>query len=126
MMNVCLRALAVSALLLPTPAAAQSPTAEYTAHIGEQDLYSSVGVRLSQPRQVLRQDRANYHRFGLQQPGDGWDPIFHDFDARGRMEAALQRGYISPEAAQDIMRGGATVIVRVYDGGNRVEVDVLR
>ncbi|GAB5449650.1 hypothetical protein [Gymnodinialimonas sp.] len=125
MMNVRLSALALVAVLLPAPIAAQTSMVEYTAFIGEQDLYSSVGVRLTFPWQVLRQDRANYHRFGLRQPGDEWDPIFDDFEARGRMEAALQRGYISSEASDDIMRGGSTVIVRVFEGGQRVEVDVL-
>ena len=46
---------------------------EYNAYIGEEDIYNSYGERLSEPWQIIRQDRANYHRFGTSQPGDEGD-----------------------------------------------------
>ncbi|OAN79910.1 hypothetical protein A8B78_11655 [Jannaschia sp. EhC01] len=117
------------AIAIAQSAAAPAPVAEYVAFIGEADLYNSNGARLSAPWQVLRQDRANYHRFGIRQPGDEWDPLFADADDRALMETYVREGYISPRAAADIMRGGATVVVRAYAAlprGQWVEVDVYR
>lgn len=106
---------------------ADSLIGQYTAYIGRDDLYNSSGARLSEPWQVLRQDRANYHRFGVSQPGDEWDPFFADIDNRAAMERMVMNGYINPSAARNLVNGGAMVVVRIYgDGGrgNRVEVDV--
>ena len=127
-----LRLLLISALALLAPAAgaeAQTQSTQYVAFIGTEDLYNSNGARLSAPWQVIRQDRANYHRFGIRHAGDEWDPYFHDVNNRALMERMIQTGYISPLAAQDIMRGGVTVVVRVFTGfgaNDRVEVDVWR
>lgn len=110
-------------------ASSLTPVAEYVAFIGDADLYSSNGERLSAPWQVLRQDRANYHRYGIRQAGDQGDPLFDNIEDRALMEAYVRDGYISPQAAADIMRGGATVVVRAYAAlprGQWVEVDVYR
>ena len=62
--------LTVVAVGLSTAAAkADGLIEEYNAYIGEEDLYNSYGERLSEPWQIIRQDRANYHRFGTSQPG---------------------------------------------------------
>lgn len=116
-------------LIMPGHAQAQPMTAQYVAYIGQADLFNSSGARLSAPWQVLRQDRANYHRFGIAQPGDEWDPFFDDAADRAMMEEMLAEGYISSQAAADIMSGGATVIVRIFASvieGHRIEVDVYR
>ncbi|MBY4894640.1 hypothetical protein KUL25_17920 [Rhodobacteraceae bacterium N5(2021)] len=117
------------AIAIAQSAAAPAPVAEYVAFIGEADLHNSNGARLSAPWQVLRQDRANYHRFGIRQAGDEWDPLFADADDRALIETYVREGYISAQAAADIMRGGATVVVRAYAAlprGQWVEVDVYR
>jgi hypothetical protein len=116
-------------LWLPIQVSAQPMTAQYVAYIGQADLVNSNGVRLTAPWQVLRQDRANYHRFGISQPGDQWDPFFDDAADRAMMEAMVMNGYISPVAAADIMRGGATVVVSVFasvQAGQHVTVEVHR
>ncbi|MEL7273169.1 MAG: hypothetical protein AAGK33_07000 [Pseudomonadota bacterium] len=108
---------------------AQQIIGSYVAFIGEDDLYNSRGSRLSQPWQVLRQDRANFHRFGIAQRGDEGDPFFASARNRALMERMVQRGYIEPSAARRIVRGGATVFVRIYDsgnGGDYVRVTVTR
>ncbi|MCL4187090.1 MAG: hypothetical protein KJZ85_05730 [Rhodobacteraceae bacterium] len=125
-------ALAAAALALAAPAgpaAAQGLIAGYVAFIGRDDLYNSQGQRLTEPWQVLRQDRANFHRYGISQPGDQWDPVFHDIDARAAMERLLMQGSITPAARRDILRGGVMVEVQVYGAGGRatwIEVDVWR
>lgn len=111
LLSLCLAALA-------SPAAAQDLIGSYRAFIGEYDLYNSNGVRLGDPGQVLRQDRANYHRFGVAQAGDEWDPFFGSIDNRAAMERMIRNGYIDPGAASVLMRGGATVFVQIYGRGN--------
>ncbi|MEP2714936.1 hypothetical protein [Pseudophaeobacter sp.] len=120
---------ALTALSLSAPAAlADDLLADYVAFIGQADLHNSKGARLSEPWQILRQDRANYHRFGISQPGDEWDPIFKDKGNRAIMERMIQHGSISASAGRDIVRGGVMVRVKVYDNGKNdyVRVTVTR
>jgi len=100
------------------PALADQLIGSYWAYIGTQDLYNSKGVRLTAPWQVLRQDRANVHRFGISQPGDEWDSFFGSVDNRAAMERMIMNGAIEPGAAQILMQGGATVHVLIYGRGN--------
>ena len=116
------------ATLAAVPAAAEQMVGQYTAFIGQDDLYNSKGKRLTEPWQILRQDRANYHRFGVSQPGDEWDPYFGNADNRGTMERMVMNGRLDPRAVRTVVNGGAMVVVRMYGEGyigRRVEVDVF-
>lgn len=104
-------------MALSAPASAQDLIGAYTAFISNNDLYNSRGARLTQPWQVLRQDRANYHRFGIRQPGDEWDPFFGSMENRAAMERMIMNGSIDPVARQNLLQGGATVFVRIYGSG---------
>lgn len=95
--------------------------AEYMAYIGEDDLYNSSGNRLDQPWQVLRQDRANFHHFGIAQSEDQWDPLFDNADNRAAMEAMVRGGYIDPEAARILMGGDASVHVLIFGRDGRAD-----
>jgi len=111
------------------PSVAQELVGSYVAYIGEDDLYNSNGVRLSAPWQVLRQDRANFHKFGRGQFADEWDAFFADGNNRAKMEAMVRNGYIDAKASRDIMKGGALVLVEIFgrDGrGNYIRVNVQR
>ncbi|MDO9525674.1 MAG: hypothetical protein Q7J57_09080 [Gemmobacter sp.] len=122
-------ALAALLLLAPVPVQAQDLIGAYVAYIGRDDLFSSKGVRLTEPWQVLRQDRANFHRFGISQPGDEWDPFFGDANNRAAMERMIRNGGIEPAARRLILNGGATVFVRIFGRhgtGDRVNVTVTR
>lgn len=109
--------LAAGLIALSTPVSAQDLIGAYTAFISNNDLYNSRGARLTQPWQVLRQDRANYHRFGIRQPGDEWDPFFGSMENRAAMERMIMNGSIDPVARQNLLQGGATVFVRIYGSG---------
>ena len=124
-------AIAALALLvaasLPNAASAQSTVTSahgdrlleaYTAYIGPQDLVNSSGQRLTQPWQIIRQDRANYHRFKLRDEWDENDSYFASADNRAAMEDMIRRGSITREAASDIVDGGALVHVEIYGQGN--------
>lgn len=120
---------AVLALGGTVPAFAQDWIGGYTAYIAEDDLYNSNGARLREPWQILRQDRANYHRFGIRQRGDQGDPFFGSADNRAAMESMVRRGSITREARQLLVQGGATVFVDIYGRNGRgtsVEVTVSR
>ncbi|TDX23366.1 hypothetical protein [Rhodovulum visakhapatnamense] len=122
-------AAALALCLSPGATRAQDLLEEYVAIIGPQDLYNSKGARLTAPWQVLRQDRANFHRFGRRDPGDRGDRFFASAENRGAMEQMVMRGSIDPAAARDLMAGGATVVVRIWGQngrGDRVTVGVSR
>lgn len=118
------------------PAAAQSSLGwgsgtrlqdEYIAYIGPHDLFASDGVRLTEAWQVIRQDRANYHRFRRRDRGDESDSFFASVENRAIMERMVRDGQMSLSAAQAIVRGGVWINVRVYgrgDTGQYVEVTV--
>jgi hypothetical protein len=110
----------VLALVLATPAAAQQLIASYTAFIGPRDLVGEDGRRLHEPWQILRQDRANFHRHGIRQFADEGDPVFASVAARAQIEALLRQGRITPEARRAIQRGNLIVHVQVWDGGDRL------
>jgi hypothetical protein len=90
---------------------------QYTAYIGEQDLYSSRGQRLTQPWQIIRQDRANFHHFLRRDGGDTADMFFDSVENRASMEAMLARGNISVRAAREIVGGHVWVHVEIYGQG---------
>ncbi len=100
-----------------SPVFAQEIVESYIAYIGRDDLYNSSGTRLSQPWQILRQDRANYHKFGISQQGDEWDSFFGSVENRAIMERMVMSGSIESAAARRIIQGGSTVLVRVYGRG---------
>lgn len=111
------------------PASAQELLEEYTAFIGPADLVNSKGKRLTQPWQILRQDRANFHKFGKGDPGDEWDSFFGDVKNRDAMEKMLMGGTMTKSARAAIVNGGAVVQVQIWGQGgvgNYISVDVFR
>lgn len=111
------RAIVVAVALVLTaavPASAQQLLGGYWAFIGQADLYNSNGVRLTEARQILRQDRANLHRFGIWQNGDQWDPFFGTYQARENMYNLLASGGMTAIARNILLQGGGSVYVYVY------------
>jgi len=112
-------AFAAATLFTTVPAAfADDIIGSYVAYIGRDDLYNSKGARLNEPWQILRQDRANYHRFGISQSGDEWDSFFSSVKNRAIMERMIMNGSITSGARNSLLRGGATVFVRIYGTGS--------
>ncbi|OBZ92329.1 hypothetical protein ADU59_26625 [Pararhizobium polonicum] len=99
---------------------------EYNAYIGAEDLTNSYGEPLTEPWQVIRQDRANYHRYGVTQPGDEGDSFFASAKNRERAERMLEYGTIEPRAARALLRGGALINVQIFRGpqGDYINVTV--
>ncbi|PZM08079.1 hypothetical protein [Rhizobium tubonense] len=86
----------------------------YRAFIGEADLFNSSGTRLTQPWQIIRQDRANFHEFGVRDRDDETDSFFADAANRQALELMLRSGTMTRDAANMIVRGNVWVDVDIY------------
>ncbi len=114
----------VCGLLSAEIARADELIEQYNAYIGEDDLYNSNGGRLTQPWQVIRQDRANYHRFNIRQRGDQGDDFFASARNRDLAERMISRGTITRQAARALLNGDCNIHVEIYRGGNGDYIDV--
>jgi|HigsolmetaAR202D_1030399.scaffolds.fasta_scaffold55423_2 hypothetical protein len=113
-------ALAVTFAAIPGLASAQELITTYTAQLSQRDHFNSNGQRLTTAAAIIRQDRANYHRFGRRDAADEWDPVFGDMAARARMEALLNAGTSHPSAIQAIVNGTPIVTVEVWGHAGRI------
>ena len=106
----------------------RGPIDSYVAYIGADDLYNSSGARLTKPAAIIRQDRANFHRFGIRDRIDESDTFFADEINRQALENMLANGTMSSSVARMIAKGGAIIQVDVYGSGSTgdwIEVTVL-
>ncbi|HEV7251505.1 MAG TPA: hypothetical protein VGN97_00170 [Mesorhizobium sp.] len=91
-----------------------APVETYCATLSETDRTASDGFELTDAASILRQDRANYHRFKRRDPGDDSDSTFGSAQARERIPAMLDRGRIDDAARRSIESGPADVCVDVH------------
>ena len=109
--------LAAALAAVAAPAAAQhGPLGHYTARLGPADHFNSSGERLRTVAAILRQDRANFHRFGRADDEDETDDFFDDANNRAAFERMIARGRISRAAANAIINREPLVHVDVYQG----------
>lgn len=125
-MKITLRAAVVAFALLfisgaPAPVKAQV-LESYTAFIGPNDVFNSRGARLTEPWQIVRQDRANYHRFRVRDNGDQGDSFFASANNRARMEQLIRSGHIDGNAARQIVNGNVWIRVDIYQNSVNVTV----
>lgn len=114
----------VLAVLMPAIVLAQGRVlTEYTTRISAQDKVNSVGDRLETAAAILRQDRANYHRFDQPDAEDEGDDVFDDRHERGRFERLMSRGVVRPDTARAIINGTPLVRVTVY--ATRMDVEII-
>ncbi len=120
--RILMAAAAAAFVLAGAPAAKAQMLDSYTAYLGADDHYNSNGQRLTQPWQIIRQDRANFHRFGIRDRGDQGDSFFASAANRARMERMIQNGHIERSAANAIVNGQVWIHVEIYP--NFVNVSV--
>ncbi|QND41459.1 hypothetical protein HB771_37240 (plasmid) [Rhizobium leguminosarum bv. viciae] len=99
----------------------------YRAYIGEADLFNSSGTRLTQAWQIIRQDRANFHQYGVRDRDDETDSFFADPVNRQALEQMLRNGTMTRDAANMIVRGNVWIDVDIYGGrgaGRWIDVSV--
>ncbi|MBY5667413.1 hypothetical protein HFO33_34130 [Rhizobium leguminosarum] len=99
----------------------------YRAYIGDADLFNSNGARLTQPWQIIRQDRANFHQYGVRDRDDETDSFFADPVNRQALEQMLRNGTMTRDAANMIVRGNVWIDVDIYGSqgaGRWIDVSV--
>lgn len=112
--------LGLSLLALSPLIYAEEPIDSYVARLSEADHTNSDGQRLKSAGDVLRQDRANVHKFNVMDSEDQVDNTFADLKSRERIPMMLQRGKIDKATKVAILNGTPVVLVNIYK--NRIEV----
>jgi uncharacterized protein YkuJ len=113
----------LAAVAILTPAAALArPLEVYVARLSAADHFNSNGARLGTVAAVIRQDRANFHRFDIRDPEDEDDSFFDSADNRARLEALIARGTVTGRARRAILNGTPLIVVKVWN--DYIEVDV--
>ena len=105
-------------------ASADQYLGSYTARISDTDHYASDGYPLDTAAQMVRQDRANMHKFGRTDAEDDDDPWFASADSRARLEKFLNKsGAMSSATRKAIAAGEPVVQVDVF--ANSVKVVIV-
>lgn len=104
------------------PAFAQELIGSYSAVIGEADRQNSRGMSLSKVSDILTQDRANFHRFGIRQSGDLPDNYFDRRENRADFARLIRNGTVDPDVAHEILHGAQPAItVDIFGYPGRAE-----
>lgn len=116
-------ALLAGTMLPALPAGAQQVVDRYVARLSPDDHFNSNGKRLTEAAAIVRQDRANFHAFGIRDPEDDSDSFFRSKGNRARMERMLRQGGGSRRALRAIVDGNPLIEVVIYR--DSIEVTVL-
>lgn len=112
------------ALTAASGALADQFLGSYEARISDNDHQASDGYGLDTAAQMVRQDRANWHKFGTGDAEDEDDPWFGSTAARARLERMLNKGgAMSSSTRRRIVNGEPVVQVDVYR--NSVKVTII-
>jgi len=118
---------AIAALLATgalAPAIAQDqPLESYYARLSAQDHFNSQGRRLTTAAAIIRQDRANFHKFNRRDVEDESDRFFRIAANRARLEALIAEGQSTPDVLDRVVNGEPMVRVDIYDDYVNVLVD---
>ena len=100
------------------PGYAQRSLESYVARLSERDHFNSNGQRLTTAAAIIRQDRANYHRFGIRDAEDEDDKFFADEGNRAILERLLEHGRAESGVISGIVNGNPLVRVEVLQGND--------
>lgn len=118
-------ALVLAACIGAMPALADQYLGSYVARISDRDHHASDGYRLGSAAQMIRQDRAYWHKFGSGDREDQDDPWFGSNSQRERLQAMLERSSAMSQSARNaIVNGRPLIQVDVFR--NSVAVTILR
>jgi hypothetical protein len=122
-MHWMLKPLAATVALgfLTLPAMADMLLGSYVARISQDDHFASDGYPLDSAAQMVRQDRANWHRFGQVDREDENDRWFKTNQQRSRLQRMLeQRGAMDAATRRAITNGRPLIQVDVYSSSVQV------
>lgn len=122
------KAITIAGLLAATMLGAGTAQAEdmlgsYVARISERDHRASDGYPLGSAAQMVRQDRANWHKFHRRDSDDQGDPWFRTDGSRADLQRMLERGgAMSSATRRAIVNGEPLIEVDVYSDSVRVSI----
>lgn len=117
-------AAAVMTLALAGAAQADQFLGSYIARISDNDHQASDGYALDTAAQMVRQDRANWHKFGSGDDEDQADDWFDSKASRTRLESMLNKGSAMSARTRSAIENGEPVVqVDVYR--NSVKVSII-
>ena len=111
--------------LVATPSRAQELIDSYVAFLSEADHFNSNGQRITSAAAIIRQDRANFHRFGIRDPQDRDDRFFADEGNRAALERMLENGNAEPGVISRIVNGTVLIHVDIYRGPSAPFIKVI-
>jgi hypothetical protein len=118
-----LAAVAATVGFAVSPAAAANDYLEsYCARLGTEDHFNSNGQRLDNVAAIIRQDRANFHAFGVRDSEDEPDGFFGSKANRARLEAMLRDGRASKAVRNAIVNGTPVICVDIHETFVNVEL----
>jgi hypothetical protein len=109
-------------------ASADTMIESYQARLSAQDHRNSSGQPLKGAAAIIRQDRANVHKFGIRDPEDQSDRFFQNAKNRETLEQLINRGRSNAGSLKAITQGTPLVNVEIYqadNGSNYVNIVVL-
>lgn len=121
-----LKVLALTAIMLVSATSHAKYLCSYTAYISDNNKVNSSGksvvsgVNKSSVAQILRQNRADVHRFGVGTFGDSDDCYFASSKNRSRIPTMLNKGSISQSTIRQIVNGNPLLQVDIYS--DRIDV----
>ena len=122
--TVTVTGLLLASLLGAGAAHADDMLGSYVARISDRDHQASDGYALDSAAQMVRQDRANWHKFHRRDSDDEGDGWFRTNEQRADLERMLKRsGAMSASTKRAIVNGEPLIQVDVYE--NSVEVSIL-
>ncbi|WP_217573527.1 hypothetical protein [Mesorhizobium sp. GbtcB19] len=122
------KAIAIAGLMAATalgagPALADDMLGSYVARISDRDHRASDGYPLSSAAQMVRQDRANWHKFHRRDSDDQGDEWFRSDGSRADLQRMLERGgAMSSATRRAIVNGEPLIEVDVYSDSVRVSI----
>jgi hypothetical protein len=102
-------------LAAAAPASAADLIGSYNAFLSRADHYNSNGERLTSAAAIIRQDRANFHKFNVQDDQDESDNYFDNVNNRAVLEQMLSDG-----------NSDSGVLRRIVNGNVMIHVDIFR
>ncbi|MER8376999.1 hypothetical protein NKG99_19990 [Mesorhizobium sp. M1409] len=111
------------ASLLGGAAHADDMLGSYVARISDRDHQASDGYALDNAAQMVRQDRANWHKFHRRDSDDEGDRWFRTNGQRADLQRMLERGgAMNSSTKRAIVNGEPLIQVDVYENSVRVSI----
>lgn len=110
----------MASLLISPMSYAEDPIDSYATRLSAADHTNGDGGKLKSVGDILRQDRANYHKFNIRDAEDQSDTVFGDVQSRERIPAMLKKGHIDKATKNSILNDTPVVFVTIYN--NHIDV----